>query len=88
MELLAEHEINEAPRGGAACRCFNVMTLKWWGRPRHVPTFEERHGLRGTFIGESAFLRGLAKAVGLETIEAPESDNARSRSRAAAGHRR
>lgn len=50
----------------------NVITLKWWGRPRPVPTFEERHGLRGTFVAESAFLRGLARAVGLETIEAPE----------------
>src|SRR6476619_6598518 len=44
---------------------FNVITLKWWGRPRDVPTFEQRHGLRGTFIASSAFLRGLALAVGL-----------------------
>ena len=55
---------------------FNVVTLKWWGRLRPLPSFEERHGLRGTFIGESAFLRGLATSVGLETIEAPETDDA------------
>jgi len=54
---------------------FNVITLKWWGRPRHVPTFEERHGLRGTFIAESAFLRGLARAVGLDAVEAKETDD-------------
>jgi len=54
---------------------FNVITLKWWGRPRRVPTFLERHGVTGTFIGESAFLRGLAKNVGLETIAAPETDD-------------
>src|SRR2546430_3647406 len=36
---------------------FNVITLKWWGRPRRVPTFAERHGLRGSFVAESAFLR-------------------------------
>jgi 2,3-bisphosphoglycerate-independent phosphoglycerate mutase len=54
---------------------FNVITLKWWGRPRPVPSFEERHGLRGTFVGESAFLRGLARCIGLETIEEPESDD-------------
>jgi 2,3-bisphosphoglycerate-independent phosphoglycerate mutase len=54
---------------------FNVITLKWWGRPRPVPTFEERHGLRGTFVGESAFLRGLARHVGLGSIEEPESDD-------------
>jgi 2,3-bisphosphoglycerate-independent phosphoglycerate mutase len=55
---------------------FNVITLKWWGRPRHVPTFEERHGLRGTFIASSAFLRGLGKAVGLDAREEPETDDA------------
>jgi 2,3-bisphosphoglycerate-independent phosphoglycerate mutase len=75
MELLAEHEITKR-RAENGLPVFNVVTLKWWGRPHRVPTFEERHGLRGTFIGESAFLRGLAKSVGLDTIEAPESDNA------------
>jgi 2,3-bisphosphoglycerate-independent phosphoglycerate mutase len=54
---------------------FNVVTLKWWGRPRRVPTFLERHGLRGTFAAESAFLRGLATAVGLDTIAEPETDD-------------
>jgi 2,3-bisphosphoglycerate-independent phosphoglycerate mutase len=54
---------------------FNVITLKWWGRPRAVPTFEQRHGVRGTFIAESAFLRGLARAVGLDTVEARETDD-------------
>jgi 2,3-bisphosphoglycerate-independent phosphoglycerate mutase len=56
---------------------FNVITLKWWGRLRPVPTFEERHGLRGTFVGESAFLRGLARCVGLAAVEEPESDDPR-----------
>jgi 2,3-bisphosphoglycerate-independent phosphoglycerate mutase len=56
---------------------FNVITLKWWGRPRPVPSFEERHGLRGTFVGESAFLRGLARNVGLEAVAEPESDDPR-----------
>jgi 2,3-bisphosphoglycerate-independent phosphoglycerate mutase len=55
---------------------FNVITLKWWGRPRAVPTFEERHGLRGTFVASSAFLRGLARAVGLVAREEPETDDA------------
>jgi 2,3-bisphosphoglycerate-independent phosphoglycerate mutase len=55
---------------------FNVITLKWWGRPREVPTFEERHGLRGTFVASSAFLRGLGRAVGLEARDEPESDDA------------
>jgi len=54
---------------------FTVITLKWWGRPRPVPTFEQRHGLRGTFVGGSAFLRGLARWIGLDAIEEPESDD-------------
>src|SRR4051794_9685651 len=45
---------------------FNLITLKWWGRSRPALTFEERHGLRGSFLAESAFLRGLGLAVGLE----------------------
>jgi 2,3-bisphosphoglycerate-independent phosphoglycerate mutase len=55
---------------------FNVITLKWWGRARPIPSFEERHGLRGSFVGESAFLRGLARWIGLESIEEPEGDDA------------
>src|SRR5213078_4381367 len=49
---------------------FSVITLKWFGRPRRVPTFGERHGLVGGFAAESAFLRGLGRCVGLEPIEA------------------
>jgi 2,3-bisphosphoglycerate-independent phosphoglycerate mutase len=49
---------------------FNVITLKWFGRPRRVPTFRERHGLDGGFAAESAFLRGLGRCVGLEPIDA------------------
>src|SRR6266542_3455885 len=54
---------------------FNVITLKWFGRPRPVSSFLERHGLHGTFVAASAFLRGLAIAVGLETVAAPERED-------------
>src|SRR3954468_1853160 len=40
---------------------FNVITLKWFGRPRRAPSFRERHGLAGAFAAESAFLRGLGR---------------------------
>ena len=53
---------------------FNVITLKWWGRPREVPTFEQRHGLGGTFAAESAFLRGLGRNIGLTPLENPHVD--------------
>jgi len=50
---------------------FNVITLKWFGRPKEVPSFLERHGLGGTFAAESAFLRGLGRCVGLTPVENP-----------------
>ncbi|MFL5918676.1 MAG: phosphoglycerate mutase [Gaiellaceae bacterium] len=50
---------------------FNVITLKWFGRPKQVPSFRERHGLSGTFAAESAFLRGLGGCVGLTPVESP-----------------
>jgi 2,3-bisphosphoglycerate-independent phosphoglycerate mutase len=53
---------------------FNVITLKWFGRPHAVPSFLERHGLAGTFAAESAFLRGLGRCVGLTPIENPYID--------------
>jgi 2,3-bisphosphoglycerate-independent phosphoglycerate mutase len=50
---------------------FNVITLKWFGRPRAVPSYRERHGVAGAFVAESAFLRGLGRTLGLEPVEAP-----------------
>jgi 2,3-bisphosphoglycerate-independent phosphoglycerate mutase len=54
---------------------FNVITLKWWGRPRPAPTFLERHGVTGSFIADSRFMHGLARAVGLQPLHAPETDD-------------
>jgi len=75
IELLAEHPVNQR-RAAAGLPVFNVITLKWWGRPRSAPTFPERHGLHGSFLVGSRFLQGLARAVGLEPLDAPESDDA------------
>jgi 2,3-bisphosphoglycerate-independent phosphoglycerate mutase len=50
---------------------FNVITLKWFGRPKEVPSFLERHGVTGSFAAESAFLRGLGSCVGLTPIQNP-----------------
>jgi 2,3-bisphosphoglycerate-independent phosphoglycerate mutase len=54
---------------------FNVITLKWWGRPTQVPSFRERHGVGGAFIGDSAFLRGLGAYLGLEPVHEPETED-------------
>ena len=83
MMLRPRPLVPEAERTARACEAwsrevmrrlegerFNVITLKWFGRPRRVPTFGERHGLVGGFAAESAFLRGLGRCVGLEPIEA------------------
>jgi 2,3-bisphosphoglycerate-independent phosphoglycerate mutase len=53
---------------------FNIITLKWFGRPRPVPSFAERHGLNGTFAAESTFLRGLGCCVGLAPVQSPYID--------------
>jgi 2,3-bisphosphoglycerate-independent phosphoglycerate mutase len=53
----------------------NVITLKWFGRPRQVPSFVERHGVSGVFAADSAFLRGLGIVLGLEPVDAPETDD-------------
>lgn len=54
---------------------FNVITLKWWGRPRPAPTFEQRHGVTGSFIAASRFMHGLARGVGLEPSELEETND-------------
>jgi 2,3-bisphosphoglycerate-independent phosphoglycerate mutase len=53
---------------------FNVITLKWFGRPQDVPSFLQRHGIDGAFAAESAFLRGLGRNVGLTPVENPHID--------------
>ena len=75
LEVLAAHDVNAArrERGDPA---LNVVTLKWWGRQKDVPSFRERHGVDGSLIAESAFLRGLAASVGLEPVAAPETGDA------------
>ena len=75
MRLLAEHPVNER-REAEGLPGLNVITLKWWGRPRQNPTFSERHGLRGSFFGDSKFLLGLAQTIGLEPRYVPETDDA------------
>ena len=72
VALLEAHPVN-ARRAAAGLPSLNVITLKWWGRPRPVPTFAERHGLHGTFGAASAFLRGLACTMGLAVVDLPES---------------
>ena len=64
---------------------FNVITLKWFGRPRRLPSFQDRHGVSGTFAAGSAFLRGLGRCVGLDPIDQPKLDLSLVRERLDAG---
>jgi 2,3-bisphosphoglycerate-independent phosphoglycerate mutase len=75
LEILAAHPVNER-RVEQGLPPLNVITLKWWGTPRAAPTFPQRHGLHGSFLGDSRFLLGLARAVGLEPRYVPETDDA------------
>jgi 2,3-bisphosphoglycerate-independent phosphoglycerate mutase len=75
IEVLAGHPVNERRIDGGL-PALNVITLKWWGRPRAAPTFPQRHGVHGSFLGDSRFLLGLAGAVGLEPRYVPETDDA------------
>ena len=59
------HPVNER-RASDGLPPLNVITLKWWGRRRSNPSFRERHGLHGSFLGDSKFLLGLARTIGLE----------------------
>lgn len=61
--------------GRLAGERFNVVTLKWWGRPRPAPTFLQRHGVTGGFLAATRFMRGLARAVGLEPVHVEETDD-------------
>ncbi|HET9323458.1 MAG TPA: hypothetical protein VFO03_06225 [Gaiellaceae bacterium] len=61
--------------GRLAGERFNVITLKWWGRPRPAPTFLQRHGVTGGFLAATRFMRGLARAVGLEPVYVEETDD-------------
>jgi 2,3-bisphosphoglycerate-independent phosphoglycerate mutase len=74
IEILTEHPVNER-RAKDGLPALNVITLKWWGRPRTNPTFPERHGLHGSFLGDSRFLLGLARTVGLEPRYVSETDD-------------
>ena len=74
LEILGTHPVNER-RANEGLPVFNVITLKWWGRPRPAPSFPERHGLHGTFLADSRFMHGLARAVGLEPRDVPETDD-------------
>ncbi|MEP6909666.1 MAG: alkaline phosphatase family protein [Actinomycetota bacterium] len=75
MEILGAHPVNER-RAHEGLPVLNVITLKWWGRPRPGPTFPQRHGLHGSFLGDSRFLLGLTRAVGLEPRYVAETDDA------------
>ncbi len=65
------HPVNKA-RSFGGLPPLNVLTLKWWGRLRSVPTFRARHGLDGVLIAASPFLAGLAHVLGLRYIRIPD----------------
>ncbi len=67
-EAWSRATVRAAPGG----RGLTAVTLKWWGRPRPAPAFGDRHGLDGVIVGASPFLGGLARALGMAFVAAPE----------------
>src|SRR4051812_7600204 len=54
---------------------YNVITLKWFGRPRQGPSFLERPGVTSTFPAGPAVLPGPRGGLGVGAIDAPETDD-------------
>ncbi len=61
---LKQHPINEARRSNGLPE-LDVLTTKWTGRLRDVPSFEQISGTRGTAITSTRLYRGLARTVGM-----------------------
>ena len=74
LRSLARHPVNAA-RAERGLPALGVVTLKWWGRPRPVPSFRARHGLDGVIVGASPLLAGLATVLGLRFVGVPEGDD-------------
>ena len=68
----AEAWSRAAVRAAPGGRGLTAVTLKWWGRRRPAPAFRDRHGLDGVIVGASPFLGGLARALGMAFVAAPE----------------
>jgi 2,3-bisphosphoglycerate-independent phosphoglycerate mutase len=69
-ELLRDHEVNRARRSQGR----EPVTDIWlWGqgRPKSLPPFAERFGVRGAVITGVDILRGLAVMMGMKLIEVP-----------------
>lgn len=71
VRVLEEHPVNRE-RASRSREPLNVVTLKWWGRRRDVPSFRARHGLDGAIVGASSFLAGLAVLLGLRFVHCEE----------------
>jgi 2,3-bisphosphoglycerate-independent phosphoglycerate mutase len=74
VRTLGRHPVNAA-RSRRGLATFDVVTLKWWGRRRPVPSFRARHGLDGVLVAASPFLAGLAAMLGLRSVPSPEGDD-------------
>ena len=69
-EILEDHEVNTTRRDLGE----NPANMVWfWGQGRtpQLPTFAERHGLRGSAISTTGTVRGLSAAVGFELRDLP-----------------
>ena len=73
--LLADHDVNQVRRDLDE----NPATDIWlWGagRQKSIPSFEDRHGLRGWLLASTMGVRGFGRLAGLTVADAPASRSA------------
>jgi len=69
-DLLCNHEINKA-RAARGDSPANMIWLWGQGQTPSLPSFAERFGLGGGVISAVDLVKGIARLIGLETIEVP-----------------
>ncbi len=69
-DMLRDHPINEARRAAGRVPVSDIW-LWGQGRPKPVPPFRERFGVRAAVITGVDIIRGLALSMGMELIEVP-----------------
>lgn len=72
--LLSDHPVNDRRRWRSA-PALDVLTTKWTGTLRDVPTFEQRVGTPGAAVTSSALYAGMAKTLDMAATHiAPTAD--------------
>jgi 2,3-bisphosphoglycerate-independent phosphoglycerate mutase len=70
IERLKEHPINRE-RVAQGLLPANIILPRGAGVAPHLEPFPQRHGVRAAAVVETGLIRGIARFVGMETLDAP-----------------